>query len=450
MDKLSFFFVDDMRAKPFQAFVVCTVRKGAVTVVVEAVAREDPIREDIFHDRWTFEDKVDFKEFKPLKAFLHKEYDNNVSERDILDNLTRKYREASKGKIGIMELATQFREMNLFGPAGGADLYIGNSVFRMKNDDFLTPKNFMIWYATVFRRTLTIDDVEWRALLDAWLPNAMMLDSSDDALAPPVMEELIARIMKNRIVKSMTEEDVMDVTKGGATVFWLKNDKILHVPTKVYQSIADKLGVTTRKMRQFVERHLIEKSSVTSKLHGEVVRFWHFDWDKLCISFPQLRDIKIEMEVEVEDVENSPDIFCSDCEQFFDLDLYLEHIVDPAAKPQAPNPPGQQSNLQGKVAQSAASKEVGKTASTKPKDSKGPSEDEVLKTLIDCTNNSTQKYRGVTELLKMVPPEVNWEPSAVFNILQSLEKKGLVRKLKGGLKYGAEVVIEDQEEGESK
>lgn len=451
MDKVSFFLLDDTRAKPFRAFVTCILKRNAVTVSLEAAIGDDPFPDEIFRDRYTFEDKVDFKEFKAFRAFLKKEFDNKFTEEDLIKALNKKFSEASKGKIGIMELATQFREMNLFGPAGGADLYIGNSVFRMKNDDFLTPKNFMIWYASIFRRTLTLDEVEWRALLDAWLPNAVMLDSSDDSLAPPVMEELITRILKNRIVKTMSEEDVLNVIKGGATVFWLKNDQILHVPTKVYQSIGDKLGVTSRKMRQFVEKHLIEKKSLQTKLHGEVVRFWHFDWDKLCISFPQLKDIQIEMEVEVEDAEDFADIYCSDCGQFFDSELYLEHVADPngqlAAKPSIPKIPVKQTDLQGQTVKPEPKKE----ASYKPKNNgNGPSEEEVLKSLIDCTHNSTKKYRGVSELMTMLPLGTDWEPSVVFQALQSLEKKGLVRKMKGGLKFGAVVVVGAQEEVESK
>ncbi len=352
----------------------------------------------------------------------------------------------------------------------------------------------------MFRKTLTIDEVDWRALLDLWLQSATVADSSEDSLAPPVLEDLVNRIVKNRIVRSLSEEDVMNVSRGAASIFWLQADRTLHVPAKIYGAIGEKYNVSTRKMRQYMEKHLVEKTSKQVKLHGEVVRFWLYDWDKLCISFPQLKDIKIDMEVAVEEAdftdigsirvsnetlqdeslveqasyflcghcgrlfeealylshletqmitEPIDRMFCGDCDLLSAPDEYLEHLADPKHKPKVQQNQVKTAADTGK----AATKAAVRASPATPMDNEGngsgygskPTPESVFRHLIDCTDNSTQKFRSVTELEKMLPMETEWELADIYKCIEALVKQGKVVKLRGKLKFGVKDLVNPED-----
>ena len=502
MDKVSFIYMDEGRIKPFRAFVTVSTRKSTITVSVQASIGDDPTGiGDTFSGGETFtETKLDFKEIGALRDFLRRELDNRVMEDDILTELNKRYQESRSQMAPITDIINKFNQLVLYGPAGGADLFIGNTVFRMKNDDFLTPKNFMIWYATVFRKTLTIDEVDWKALLDLWLQSATVADSSEDSLAPPVLEDLVNRIVKNRIVRSMSEEDVMNVSRGAASIFWLQADRTLHVPAKIYGAIGEKYNVSTRKMRQYMEKHLVEKSSKQVKLHGEVVRFWLYDWDKLCISFPQLKDIRIDMEVAVEEddftdigsvrvsnetlgnesmveqanyllcehcgrvfeevlylahfeknmvTEPIDRLFCGDCDLLLAADEYPEHLMDPKHKSKVRQSPVKKAPEMGKTETRVTVKTSAAVSEVKGQSNEAyglkPTPDSVFSHLIDCTYNSSQKFRAVTELEKMLPLGVQWEPADIYKCIEALVKQGKVVKLKGKLKFGVKELVNPED-----
>ena len=502
MDKVSFIYMDEGRIKPFRAFVTVSTRKSAITVSVQASIGEDPTGiGDTFSGGETFiETKVDFMEIGTLRDFLRREFDNRIVEGEILSGLNKRYQESRSQMAPITDVINKFRQLVLYGPADGGDLYMGNTVFRMKNDDFLTPKNFMIWYATVFRKTITIDEVDWKALLDVWLQSATVADSSEDSLAPPVLEDLVNRIAKNRIVRSMSEEDVLNISVGATTVFWLQADRTLHVPAKIYGAIGEKYNVSTRKMRQYMEKHLVEKSSKQVKLHGEVVRFWLYDWDKLCISFPQLKDVRIDMEVAVEEddftdvgsvrvsnetlgngstVEQANYLLCEHCNRLFEEHLYLvhlekrmvtdpidrlfcgdcdlliaseeypEHLMDPKHKPMVQQNLVKKNPEWGKAETSVTVQTAHAAPEVRDQSNEAyglkPTPDSVFHHLIDCTHNSSQKFRAVTELEKMLPLGVQWEPADIYKCIETLVKQGKVVKLKGKLKFGVKDFVNPED-----
>ncbi len=147
MDKVSFIYIDESRVKPFRAFVTVNARKSATSVSVQASIGNEPTGlGDTFSGGETFiEAKVDFKEIGALRDFLRRELDNRIFEEEILSGLNKRYQESRSQMAPITDIINRFNQLVLYGPAGGADLFIGKTVFRMKNDDFLTPKNFMIW-----------------------------------------------------------------------------------------------------------------------------------------------------------------------------------------------------------------------------------------------------------------------------------------------------------------
>ena len=433
-------------------------------------------------------ERIDFSSLPDLRSFLRGEYDNQLMEKSIIDGLNHTLDNA-KDEVTLMSLLFQFRKMVIYGPAGGADLFMDSYVFRMKDEDFLTPRNFSIWYATVFLRTVTIGAGEWKILLDAWLAKATYADSSEDSLSPPVLDDLVSKILKNRVVAKISEDDAINMDRGAATIFWLKDNKHLYVPAKVYGAIMEKYEVSARKMRQYVEQHLVEKSSKHVRIYGYTPRFWVFNWETLVDTYPQLKDVKMEMSVEIEsnpikvgilrisaetmeDPEgesyysdaavsliydhenyleylatfygNSPEpIYCADCNQFHQHhEDYVEHLIEKHVIAMAPIQaqtdvvtPGQAKPEENHDRHN--SEGIIGVLPSPEKDHVGnaPTRSSVAHHLIDCTYNSSMKERSVTDLINMLPHNVTWEPNDLRNILEGMIAEGLI--LKKGSKYSA-------------
>ncbi len=416
--------------------------------------------------------ELDIGKMIELVAFLNREYSNQIIVDDILVDIQAaidsKVAEM-EGGVNLLDIMFQFERMVMYGPTGGADLYLNGNVFRMTDDDFRDPKAFEIWYATSFRKVVRLSTPDWETLLSAWLEQAEMKSAIEDPLSPPVVEELVSKIAEARVVDNPTEEDMMRMKSVAVSLFWLVDTPtggILKVPSKVYQSLGNKFDLKPRVLRQFFEPYLLNKNSMVEKKYGVSVRFWHMNWAALKEKFPELDKVKTEFVAEIEsigpveitslkltatsDTIDDPDsgMFYMDGQDghIYDHDSYLDHMgtvlgkgntqvpPSPPLPPPVPPPPPAQPATPTPPPKELAQPEPEKKPEPSPaqapvhEDRGVLNELNLVKHLLDCTFNSTTKDRTITELVKMLPPDIDWKEADVLKTMNALIKRGLVEK----------------------
>lgn len=223
---------------------------------------------------------------------------------DALKNVFMDLKERLQKKIETVDAADILRQTQKtvsFGPAAGMDVHIGGKVFRLKDDDYISSKSFRIWYLATFGRIVKLNerDGEWMLVVTEWNRSASHESVEDDALAPPVLDELVRYIMHSPVYTGFSPSVVEEIA-GGVTMFILENDT-LHVPASVYQQLKDAMGVTPRKMRQYFEPFLLHPKSIVERREGRLIRFWQLRWSLLAGSMPSLNMISPEKPPEPED-----------------------------------------------------------------------------------------------------------------------------------------------------
>ncbi|MGC8585874.1 MAG: hypothetical protein ACP5L4_07180, partial [Thermoplasmata archaeon] len=113
-----------------------------------------------------------------------------------------------------------------------------------------------------------------------------------DTLAPPVLTELIEKIIDNRVESEFTKETMNDLENSQVFAFILKNN-ILFVHTKIYNYLMQKYKVSPRKMRQYFEHYLLDDASKQMRIQAYRARFWRMDWNKILTDFPELEQVKV-------------------------------------------------------------------------------------------------------------------------------------------------------------
>ncbi|MBD6956439.1 MAG: hypothetical protein F9Y92_07400 [Thermoplasmatales archaeon] len=235
--------------------------------------------------------------------------------REIFDTLIK---EVSLKKLEPIDLIKMTDKVIMYSPAEGMDVVIQGKVFRLHDEDFLNPKNFLIWYASVFGNIAHIDlsKEEWKAVVTAWISMSIKASPGKDTLAPPVLTELIEKIIDNRVENEFTKETLIDLENTQIFAFILKNGD-LYVHTKIYNYLMQKYKVSPRRMRQYFEHYLKDDASKQIKVKGSRARFWRMDWNKLMFDFPELEQVKV---IEVKEAEIIKDVI----DEEFNLSVYKQ------------------------------------------------------------------------------------------------------------------------------
>jgi hypothetical protein len=203
-------------------------------------------------------------------------------------------KEIGSKKIDPIDIIKMVDKVIVYSAAEGMDVIIQGKLFRLHDDDFLNPKNFLIWYANTFGGLshLDIEKNEWRAIVDTWINMSVKASPGKDILAPPVITELVDKIIDNRVESEFTADTMQDLENTNIFVFVLKgNDLFLH--SKIYNYLMQKYKVSARKMRQYFEHYLKGDASKQFRISGYRARFWIMDWNKLMYDFPELGGVKV-------------------------------------------------------------------------------------------------------------------------------------------------------------
>lgn len=182
--------------------------------------------------------------------------------------------------------------------ASGYDVYISGRTFRLQGDDFINPKNFIIWYATEFKTTININKIKgmWQMMLNTWMAQSVPASVVEDPLAAPIFDDLIDLLMKNRIYDGFSKQIMTDISKG-APMYILK-DNLLYMSSKEYQKLRKAHDVTFAQMREYFESFLKKDKSEVVSVENLSERFWLFDWGKLCDKSAKLKTKQILKSVE--------------------------------------------------------------------------------------------------------------------------------------------------------
>ena len=193
------------------------------------------------------------------------------------------------------EILASTKKIISYGPASGLDVYLDyQSPFRLKDDDFVNPKNFQIWFAATHKKHAEFSSAtDWKSLVDEWMASAEDKTADQDPLVPDVIGMICDKVKGCRVYDGFSEEAVEGLLMK-SNIFFLRNRRLL-VTAKSYASILDECGTSTRKMRQFVSPFLKKRDSLPlqvkdaeGKRHS--IRFWVFDWDALCEHRSDLAD----------------------------------------------------------------------------------------------------------------------------------------------------------------
>jgi len=216
--------------------------------------------------------------------------------KDIINDIRKKINKKHMGPIDIIK---KTESVVSYGPATGWAVKVDGQVFRMDGDDFISPKNFMIWYASTFDSMFECTKDQWKGIVSVWQSMAIKKNPGQDALAPPVIQDLIKSIMEMGVVyDDFVEEQVQNLNNSVMHVYFLKSN-MLYVHSSLYKYFKDQNKLTSRKMRQICEPYLIKKHGETEytswrvRVGNTLASFWVFDWNKLLLEEPNLKNVKI-------------------------------------------------------------------------------------------------------------------------------------------------------------
>ncbi len=198
-----------------------------------------------------------------------------------------------------------------YGVASGIDVFFRPNpssndviIFRLKEIDYISPKNFKIWAMAASGWKVSINDDEWADFVKFIVSKATK--ALDDPISPPLIITLCDRIKLGNIYAEATEEYIESITSGGSMAVALLQDTVLTVSASLISDVISRLrGVKQRQARQMMMPFLIDgveksvvktftlKDEATGKTSNKTVRVWKFDWNKLLTVAPELEDKKI-------------------------------------------------------------------------------------------------------------------------------------------------------------
>lgn len=242
---------------------------------------------------------------------------------EMVDEINKLWRKEVEGAAPTStEIFINTEKVVSYGPASGMDISIGSETrkFRLHDDDFLSPKNFRIWYTSEFGRMPEISSQEWKEMIEGWMSMSERKTSIEDDLVPSIWEDFTETLRMNTIYDEFSEDLLENLKTSNVSEFVLLG-RSLYVYNRIYEHLKTKFDVKARKLREYFLPFLAESS--TKVIHrGEWQgRFWMLDWKKLTEGFPALKEFEAKV-VHVE--EKNPedfDVRCKACGKAVILDL---------------------------------------------------------------------------------------------------------------------------------
>lgn len=176
-----------------------------------------------------------------------------------------------------------------YGVKSGMDIYIGNDVFRLDKDGYISSKAFQIWYIATKKRIPVVSDPQWKEYVAVCLKMAEQREY--DPLAPDLIDALILDIKEGAIHDSFCDMLALAVQSNGDNVYFVyrKDDgHTLWVPKHICTAIRQKMDVGAKKARQYWEPFLSERQEAKERIGLTIPydkrpfqRFWVFSMEKL-------------------------------------------------------------------------------------------------------------------------------------------------------------------------
>ena len=189
----------------------------------------------------------------------------------------------------VDRILASVRDVFDYGIQSGADIHIGDDVFRLDKDSYISSKAFQIWYIGTKKRIPVINEKEWKEFVAACLGIAEK--KMYDPLAPEVIDNLVTLLKQGEIHSDFCDALARDVSAnaGGTYFVYRRSDNFaLYVPKHICEGIRKQHDIGTKKARQYWEPFLDGRKEDSPRIgttipYGErpKKRFWIFSMEKL-------------------------------------------------------------------------------------------------------------------------------------------------------------------------
>ncbi|MGC8699286.1 MAG: hypothetical protein ACP5RE_03830 [Candidatus Acidifodinimicrobium sp.] len=238
-----------------------------------------------------------------------------------------------KTSPGMTDIFMNTVKVISYGPASGMDISVGSETrkFRLHDEDFISSKNFKIWYTSEFGRVPDIADSEWKELVESWMSIAERKTSIEDDLVPSIWEDFTETLRMNTIYDEFSLDLLENLKTSNISEFVLNNN-VLYVYNRIYEHLKTKFDVKARKLREYFLPFLIEASTKVIHRGQWQGRFWLLDWRKLTDRFPAIKEFEAKV-VHIEETEQPEqgddfDIRCRKCGKSIFLDPEKPSLED--------------------------------------------------------------------------------------------------------------------------
>ena len=206
------------------------------------------------------------------------------------------------------ELLSHFTMAKLYGVTG-MDVYFGDVPFRLRKEDFRSPKNFQIWAMMEKQWVINLTDLEWQQLITQFAAPQNAINGNVDPLAPPILDKLINMLESSPPYNDFCQKVADSLDIGGSMGPFVIRDQQVFCPTSIMHQMHREMKISLREIRQLLEPYLVFQESKPQNLKTDknksgwrTYRFWVLDFQKMLATKPTLADIEI-LKCEEEDVK---------------------------------------------------------------------------------------------------------------------------------------------------
>ena len=182
----------------------------------------------------------------------------------------------------------------------GMDVFFGDTPFRLRKEDFKSPKNFQIWAMMEKQWVTNLTEGEWQQLITQFSASYNAVSEDMDPLAPPVLEKLLNMLESSPPYDDFCEAVADSLDIGGSTGPFVVKDNLVYFPTSIMQQLRKELRISLREIRQLLEPYLAFQDSQVHYVQTKKVargfksyRFWVLTFPKLIAVKPALADIEL-------------------------------------------------------------------------------------------------------------------------------------------------------------
>ena len=166
------------------------------------------------------------------------------------------------------------------------------AVFRLRKEDFKSPKNFQIWAMLTMQWITDFSEHEWQQIVTQFAADRNSTTQHVDPLAPPVVDRLIGMIQESTPYNDFCPKVARLVIEGGSLgLFVLKDHKLYFTPA-VLQQIKREQRITMREIRQILGQYLngVNPEQIRIPVEGKPNKYKTYEF--WSINFPLLQEIR--------------------------------------------------------------------------------------------------------------------------------------------------------------